>query len=112
MMMTEPWKQLLQPPGHSEFYMVVRPSVLSNGDSKGMDAMRQGTTDSPAIGYGISRNYVGLWMYEKLMNTALADGTRFANKGVQITYRCLTLVRGEFEWRDLKRRTVSLHHGS
>ena len=63
-------------------HLVVRPSVLSNGLSKGVGAIRQGTTEKPVRGYGISRDEVGLWIFENLIK--LQD--RKTSDGVNITY--------------------------
>lgn len=65
-------------------YVIVRPSVLGDGQSKGLSTIRQGTTESPVLGWGISRDDVGLWMFERLVK----DDHREAWKGLGacITY--------------------------
>jgi hypothetical protein len=61
-------------------YALMRPSLLTDGPSKGMDNIRMGwerhlldqegkdAGPGPAIGYIVSRADVGLWMYTKLIN--------------------------------------------
>ena len=46
-------------------YMVVRASLLTNGKEYGLDTVRVGTDSNPAVGYTISREDVGLWIFEK-----------------------------------------------
>ncbi|EMD00239.1 hypothetical protein BAUCODRAFT_145536 [Baudoinia panamericana UAMH 10762] len=65
-------------------YLVLRPAVLSDAPGKGLEAVRQGTAEHPVVGFGISREDVGLWMYEKLINTTNRGG--FVNTGVQVSY--------------------------
>lgn len=48
-------------------YTVVRPSLLTSGKSRGMQKIRVGSEDEPAVGYTISRDDVGLWIYEELI---------------------------------------------
>ena len=64
-------------------YVVVRPSVLSNGPSQGIGSIRQGTTEEPSVGYGISRDDVGLWMFQKIIEASSRDDLK--NKGITIT---------------------------
>lgn len=49
-----------------ENYIIVRPSLLTDGDD-GIDKVRAGTEDKPAVGYVISRNDVGNWLFENLV---------------------------------------------
>lgn len=65
-------------------FVIVRPSVLNNGESKGLKAIRQGTTQKPVLGYSIARNDVGLWMYENVVQRQ--EKVAFLNDGVPITY--------------------------
>ncbi len=41
-------------------YVLVRPSVLGNGLSRGVQVIREGTTVQPVQGYGIGRDDIGL----------------------------------------------------
>ena len=71
-----------KPPGG---YVTIRPSILSDGASKGLEVIRQGTTEQPVFGYGISREDVGLWMYENLVK--VQDRSAFEGVGINITYQ-------------------------
>ncbi|KAF2222175.1 hypothetical protein BDZ85DRAFT_138498 [Elsinoe ampelina] len=44
---------------------IVRASLLTDGDSCGMDGIRAGTEAKPTVGYTISRSDVGLWIYKR-----------------------------------------------
>ncbi|KAL9024692.1 MAG: hypothetical protein Q9196_006327, partial [Gyalolechia fulgens] len=52
-------------------FIVVRPSLLTNGARLGTDNIRvdeeAGETASPAVGYTISRDDVGGWMFDQLL---------------------------------------------
>ncbi|GKZ21782.1 hypothetical protein AbraIFM66951_008753 [Aspergillus brasiliensis] len=55
-------------------YLMVRPSLLTNGEGSGLSKIRTGTDQNPAVGYTISRRDVGLWIFEKVIHQAsLAD---------------------------------------
>lgn len=64
-------------------YAVVKPSMLVNGPSRGMPNIRSGTEDAPAIGYAISREDVGLWIWEELLK---GDASIWKNQRPSITY--------------------------
>ena len=65
-------------------YVNVKASLLTDGPSVGVDSVRAGADDAPAVGYTIRRADVGLWIYEKLVKTGVKDEWR--DKGVCITY--------------------------
>ena len=48
-------------------YIFPRPSLLSNGNAKGLSKIHVGMELKPAIGYTISRDDVGLWLFESLI---------------------------------------------
>lgn len=64
-------------------YVVVRASLLMNGKALGGSKIRVGTEQKPAVGYTISRDDVGLWIFENLVQ---GDGHRFAGQKLSITY--------------------------
>nr|POF13559.1 hypothetical protein CFP56_02582 [Quercus suber] len=66
-------------------FLIVRPSVLSDGNGKGLAYVRQGDTQNPVLGYGISRHDVGLWIFENVIRPC--DRSSILNIGVNITYR-------------------------
>ncbi|KAJ6016175.1 hypothetical protein N7540_010766 [Penicillium herquei] len=49
-------------------YLVIRPSLLTEGDGDGMHKIKEGTANNPAIGYMIARSVVGLWMFERVVS--------------------------------------------
>ena len=79
-------------------FVVVRASLLTNGERIGADKVRVGIETPktnaddnegelvPAIGYTISTNDVGSWVYEKLVQESTNAGTKYLNKYVTITY--------------------------
>ena len=64
-------------------FVVVKPSLLMDGEACGTQLVRMGTEQQPAIGYTIRRNDVGQWMYENLIG---GDGHRFAGQKLSLTY--------------------------
>lgn len=68
-------------------YVIVRPSLLTDGDAgKGSDLkkVRVGVEDAPAVGYTISREDVGQWVFEYLVKKGRE--CEYAGKAVTITY--------------------------
>lgn len=66
-------------------FVVVRPSLLTNGPRLGTGKVRIGEEcGKPAVGYTISREDVGGWIFDEMVN---GDGReKFAGKMVSITY--------------------------
>ncbi len=64
-------------------YVLLRPSLLTNGKARGGKYVRAGNEQKPAVGYTISRDDVGLWIFENLVQ---GDGQRFAGQKPSITY--------------------------
>jgi hypothetical protein len=75
-------------------FVIVRPTLLFDGDMLGMDKIRAGwethpeavnanetSAPGPAIGYMIPRADVGLWIFEEVMR----NGGDWANKCVTLT---------------------------
>ena len=75
-------------------FVIVRPTLLSDGDMLGMDKIRSGWethpeavnareagAPGPAIGYTIRRADVGLWIFERVVK----DGGNWTNKCVTLT---------------------------
>lgn len=68
----------------TENFVIVRPSALTNGKAtKGIEKVRVGTEEKPAVGYLISREEVGLWIFEELVKGV---GGRFVGQKVTITH--------------------------
>ena len=64
-------------------YILPRASMLTNGASRGLDKIRDGTAEEPAVGYTISRDDVGLWMFEKVVK---GERGMLEGKKVTLTY--------------------------
>ncbi|CAF9939934.1 MAG: hypothetical protein ALECFALPRED_008379 [Alectoria fallacina] len=64
-------------------FVIVRPSLLTNGKAQGGKKVKVGTEERPVVGYLISREDVGLWMFENLVQ---GDGDRYAGQKVNITH--------------------------
>ena len=68
-------------------FVVVRPSLLTDSARLGADKVRVGEETEeeakPAVGYTISREDVGGWMFEKIVK---GDRQKYAGKMVTITY--------------------------
>ncbi|KAI0138726.1 NAD(P)-binding protein [Hypoxylon sp. NC0597] len=64
-------------------YSIVRPSLL-NDDAQPERKIRAGVDDKPPVGYAISRDDTGRWIFENLLNREAQDG--YENKIVTITW--------------------------
>jgi hypothetical protein len=80
--------------GKARNWVLIRPSFLVDGESKGMEKIRVSTEtpgaspnerekESVAIGYTISRGDVGLWIFEECVK---ANGLKWNGKMVALTY--------------------------
>ena len=68
----------------TERFVIVRPSALTNGKAaQGNEKVRVGTEEKPAVGYLISREEVGLWIFEELVK---GDGGGYVGQKVTITH--------------------------
>ena len=65
--------------------VVVKPSILTNGQGRGVEAVRAGTADHPPIGYTIDREMVGQWMFQRLIQEEGAK-REWKNTSVTVTY--------------------------
>ena len=59
-----------------------RPSWLTDNQSIGMDKIRVGSVEHPAVGYTINRADVGLWIFEELLK---GDASKWKGKRPSIT---------------------------
>ncbi len=64
-------------------FVIVRPTLLTNGKAEGGNKLRVGTDMKPAVGYTIGRDGVGLWMFENLVH---GDNSEFLGEAPSITY--------------------------
>lgn len=69
---------------HTDRFVIVRPSLLTNGKALGGTKIRVGTEERPAVGYTISREDVGRWVFENLVRGDQGPG--YVGKKVIITY--------------------------
>jgi len=68
-----------------ENYVIVRPSLLTYGPALGRAQIRAGTEKKPAVGYTISRDDVGGWIFESLIDDQ--EGRRkWAGEAASLTY--------------------------
>ncbi len=65
-------------------FVVVRPSLLTNGKAGGGRKVRVGTEERPVVGYMISREDVGVWIFENLVVGGGGEG--FVGQKVNITH--------------------------
>ena len=63
--------------------IIIRPTLLANGPAKGKGKVRIGTEDRPAVGYTISREDVGLWLFEEVVS---GERDRWVGQKVSLTY--------------------------
>lgn len=75
--------------GSGELFTVVRPSLLTDGDESnkpirvGIEDPKAHKLETKEVGYTISREDVGKWIFESLI---AGDGRRWKDKVVSITY--------------------------
>ena len=66
-----------------ERFVSVRPSILTDGKSVGLDNIREGIDENAALGWTISRADVGLWMFESLIEGPVHT---YIGHNVTVTY--------------------------
>lgn len=66
-------------------YIIVRPSFLTDGKGNGLTNIKVGAEDKPAVGYVISRNEVGAWLFQNSVRTGLREKNLHLGKIVTIT---------------------------
>lgn len=66
-------------------YIIVRPSFLTDGKGQGLTNIKVGEEDKPAVGYVISRNEVGAWLFQNAVRLALREENPHLGKIVSIT---------------------------
>ncbi|MCJ1470665.1 hypothetical protein MMC07_009311, partial [Pseudocyphellaria aurata] len=59
-------------------FVFLRPSLLTNGPAAGQPKLRVGTVPKPAVGYTVSREDVGKWIFNQLL--ANEDRDRWAGE--------------------------------
>ncbi|KAL2869027.1 NAD(P)-dependent oxidoreductase [Aspergillus lucknowensis] len=65
-------------------YVIVRPSLLTGGEALGVEKIRVGVEKDPAVGYTISREDVGRWVFEVLVKGGKESG--YVGEVVTLTY--------------------------
>ena len=65
-------------------FVLVRPSLLTDGKVRGLGSIRVGAEMAPAVGYTISREDVGGWMFDALVTNG--DREEFLGRKVSLTY--------------------------
>lgn len=63
--------------------IITRASLLTNCPAKGKGEVRVGTEDKPAVGYTISREDVGLWLFEEVVN---GERDKWVGQKISLTY--------------------------
>lgn len=63
--------------------VVVRPSALTDGVALGKESVRVGRKGEPAVGYTVSREDVGLWIFEEVI---VGGESGWMGEKVSLTY--------------------------
>ena len=63
-------------------WVMVRPTLLTNGAALGERKVRAGREGAPAVGYTISRDDVGKWIFENFVK----EGKVWVGQKVSLTY--------------------------
>ena len=64
-------------------FVTVRPSLLTNGPALGQPEVRVGTLQKPAVGYTVSREDVGKWIFDELIANEGRD--RWVGEKISLT---------------------------
>lgn len=64
-------------------FAIVRPTLMTNGKLLGTDKVRAGTEKKPAVGYTISREDVGNWIFEQLVQ---GNRSEWNGEKISVTY--------------------------
>ena len=64
-------------------FVNIKPSLLMDGDGKGLANIRQGIDEKPALGYTIARKDIGLWIFENVIKRDMNPD--WMNKSVSLT---------------------------
>lgn len=73
-------------------FVGIRPSLLMNGDAKGVAGVRVGVegakdVESLAVGYTVAREDVGIWIFEEVLKGEKGlRGGKYENHFVTLTY--------------------------
>lgn len=87
LLMYLPYKYLLAGPHHDKAVMeevllassdirgavIVRPTLLTDGVARGKGGLRVGNEQKPAVGYKVSREDVGQWIFENIVQDENRD---------------------------------------
>lgn len=65
-------------------FVALRPSLFTNGPALGQPKLRVGTVSNPAVGYTVSREDVGKWIFDELLANEERD--RWIGEKVSLTY--------------------------
>lgn len=64
-------------------FVSVRPSLLTNGPVAGQPKLKVGTVSKPAVGYSVSREDIGKWIFDELVANEGRD--RWVGEKVSLT---------------------------
>lgn len=64
--------------------VIVRASLLTNGPAHGGDVLRVGNEQNPEVGYTVSREDIGQWIFENIVRNE--DRDRWLGEKVCLTY--------------------------
>ncbi|KAI9681619.1 MAG: hypothetical protein M1829_000816 [Trizodia sp. TS-e1964] len=64
-------------------WVIVRPTLLTDGKGVGVQKVRAGTEGKPVLGWGIARVDVGEWIYEEVVRVG---GGRWVGERVSLAY--------------------------
>lgn len=65
-------------------YVNVKPTLLLDGESRGIGKIREGRDDRPVLGYVMNRKDVGVWMFERTIKEDLRE--EFVGRSVTLAY--------------------------
>lgn len=64
--------------------VILRPSLLTNGPARGEPTLRVGSEQKPKVGYTVSREDVGQWIFQNIVRNENRD--RWLGEKVPLTY--------------------------
>lgn len=65
-------------------FVHIKPSLLTGDKGYGLDKVKFGVDEAPAVGYGMAKEDVGEWMFERLIKPGVSP--EWVNKSISLTF--------------------------
>lgn len=65
-------------------FVHIKPSLLTGEKGYGLEKVKYGVDEAPAVGYGMAKEDVGQWMFERLVRPGVSP--EWMNKSISLTF--------------------------